>query len=426
MKALRSGGSPLWLDRIEPRAVPSYPSAPRSLDVDVAIVGGGVTGAAVAYALAASGIRVAVLEARRVGRGSTAASTALLMQEPDEDFGDLRRRYGTLATGRIWRRSRLATEQLLRTLARLGIRCNLTRRDSIYYTLDDAAGLRRELAMRHASKVGGQWLGPAALERTTGIRGVGAIRTRGNAQGDPYKVCIGLLDAAEREGAGIFERTRAGRIETSARGVTVQTTRGQLHAEYVVIATGYATRDFKPLLSRFRLSHTYVLATERLSPAIRKRIGLSAVLLWDTGRPYHYARWTPDGRLLLGGGDRPLVRAQARARAFREGVQEVRDHFVHLYPALTEVAIDYTWEGLFGATADGLPYIGPHRRYPRHLFALGYGGNGITFGFLAAQLIRERLLGQVDEDHELFSFARPHALSLRHHTTSQRGQTALS
>ena len=63
-------------------------------------------------------------------------------------------------------------------------------------------------------------------------------------------------------------------------------------------------------------------------------------------------------------------------------------------------------EGLFAMTADGLPYIGPHRRYPRHWFALGYGGNGMTFGFLAARLLLERWQGLKSRDHELFEFGR--------------------
>jgi glycine/D-amino acid oxidase-like deaminating enzyme len=69
-----------------------YPSLRRDLDADVAVIGGGVTGAAVAWVFAEAGVRVAVMDARRISRGSTAASTALLMQEPDEDFTDLSRR----------------------------------------------------------------------------------------------------------------------------------------------------------------------------------------------------------------------------------------------------------------------------------------------------------------------------------------------
>ena len=80
--------------------------------------------------------------------------------------------------------------------------------------------------------------------------------------------------------------------------------------------------------------------------------------------------------------------------------------FERLYPGLEDIAIEWRWEGLFATTPDGLPYIGPHRRYPRQLFALGYGGNGMTFGFLAARLLVESYLGQRSPDQALFGFSR--------------------
>src|SRR4051812_2830897 len=85
--------TPIWLagDR---SSASRFPALTRQLDTDVAVMGGGITGAAAAWRFADAGIRVAVVEAQRVGRGSTAASTALLMQEPDEDLSVLSRRYG--------------------------------------------------------------------------------------------------------------------------------------------------------------------------------------------------------------------------------------------------------------------------------------------------------------------------------------------
>ena len=85
----------------------------------------------------------------------------------------------------------------------------------------------------------------------------------------------------------------------------------------------------------------------------------------------HYARWTDDDRLLIGGSDRPLVSGKRRAAVFTTATRELREHFERLFPALTEVNIDYAWEGVFAVTPDGLPYIGVHQRYPLHLFALG-------------------------------------------------------
>jgi glycine/D-amino acid oxidase-like deaminating enzyme len=174
----------------------------------------------------------------------------------------------------------------------------------------------------------------------------------------------------------------------------------------VVIATGYATPFFRPLAGSFRLMNTYVVATRPVTLKERRAIGVRDVMLWDTARPYHYARWTPDHRLLFGGGDRPQVTGRRRVRAFRDGIAGLRRHFERLLPALANVECDFAWEGLFATTPDGLPYIGAHDEYPRHLFALGYGGNGMTFGFLAARLLLDSYRGRPARDHRLFAFDR--------------------
>jgi glycine/D-amino acid oxidase-like deaminating enzyme len=151
---------------------------------------------------------------------------------------------------------------------------------------------------------------------------------------------------------------------------------------------------------------TYVLATEPISARDRHELGLSDVMVWDTARPYHYARWAHGHRLLLGGGDRLVRPGARRSQQFATATGELRDYFETRLPALSSIKTDFAWEGLFATTPDSLPYIGPHQRYPRHWFALGYGGNGMTFGFLAARLLLERWQRQVTDDHSLFEFGR--------------------
>jgi glycine/D-amino acid oxidase-like deaminating enzyme len=129
-------------------------------------------------------------------------------------------------------------------------------------------------------------------------------------------------------------------------------------------------------------------------------------MVWDTKRPYHYARWTPDHRLLLGGEDRLIRPGQRRRQQFSTALRDLRAYFEARFPALSTVETGCAWEGLFAMTPDSLPYIGPHRRYPHHWFALGYGGNGMTFGFLAARLLLERWRGVQSRDHALFEFGR--------------------
>jgi glycine/D-amino acid oxidase-like deaminating enzyme len=108
----------------------------------------------------------------------------------------------------------------------------------------------------------------------------------------------------------------------------------------------------------------------------------------------------------LGGEDRLVQPGQRRRQQFKTASRELRAYFETRLPALATVRTEAAWEGLFAMTADSLPYIGPHRRYPLHWFALGYGGNGMTFGFLASRLLLERWQGVKSRDHALFEFAR--------------------
>jgi len=367
-----------------------------------------MTGAMIAEAFTRHGVHVAVVEASRIAQGSTAASTALLLQEPDYDLKALSERYGRRAAKRIWTLSHHAARDFLNTIARLNISCDVSRRDSLYYTLDEdrARELQRELKRRHKAGLAGEWLDAAALRRASGIAGAGAIRSTGNAQLNPMQACIGLIAAAAHRGARIFERSTINRIRQVDGGVRLYSSAGTIDAKQVVIATGYATKYFRPLAGRFRLRHTYVLATNPIGLLARRRLSMGKVMLWDTARPYHYVRWTNDRRLLLGGADHPVKPGARHDKQFADATHTLREYFEDLFPVLADVGVDTAWEGLFAMTPDGLPYIGPHRRYPRHIFALGYGGNGMTFAALAARILVEQWRGIASPDHALFAFNR--------------------
>jgi glycine/D-amino acid oxidase-like deaminating enzyme len=406
VRSLRSGRS-LWMDRAG-RVIRRYPTFTGTRETSVAIVGGGMTGALVAHAFASEGISATVLEASVVGQGSTAASSALLLQEPDRELTQLADRYGLHASRRIWQMSRDSVYALVSLLRRLRVSCDLKDCDAIYYATDEEAvtRLRREYELRTRSGFDAEWLGSADLRRLTAIPGRGAIRTRRSAQFDPYRACVGLTIAAAAAGAHIFERSKVRRIDARRNRVRLYTRRGVLEAERVIIATGYATPQFRPLAGRFRMDRTYVLATRPMTKAEREELGLTDVMIWDTERPYHYARWTPDWRLLLGGADHQVRRGERRHEQFARASAELRSYFETRLPALATIKTEFAWEGMFAMTPDSLPYIGPHRRYPRHWFALGYGGNGMTFGSLAARLLLDRWKDGRSRDHTLFAFDR--------------------
>jgi glycine/D-amino acid oxidase-like deaminating enzyme len=401
-------GHPLWLDQPAGRKQFRFSQYQQQIHADVIIVGGGITGAIAAYVFADAGLSVALLEAKRIGRGSTAASTALLMQEPDKDFRELARVYGTKDSRRIWRIVGRATRDLIALIRRLSIPCDLRSADSIYYTIDPdgVADLRKEFEARRAAGLPGRWLSDVSTMRRTGIKAEAGILTRRNGQVDPYRACFGFVEHAVRKGARVFEHSPVRRIHVRSGGVEVKTPHGTLHASCVLVTTGYATPEFKPLAGRFRMMNTYVIATAPIRQSLRARLAAPDIMLWDTDRPYHYLRWTKDRRLLFGGADRRHKPARSRRKGLDDGRATLQLRLEALYPSLVGVELAKAWEGLFAETPDGLPYIGPHRRYPRHLFALGYGGNGMSVAFLAAQILLRRYQGASVSDDELFSFGR--------------------
>ena len=79
--------------------------------------------------------------------------------------------------------------------------------------------------------------------------------------------------------------------------------------------------------------------------------------------------------------------------------------FNRVFPDI-EFKPEFSWTGTFGATMDGLPYIGEYQSLQNSYFSLGFGGNGITFSLIAAQIITDLITGKKNKDAEIFSFKR--------------------
>ena len=230
-----------------------------------------------------------------------------------------------------------------------------------------------------------------------------ALRSALAGELDAFKLTYLLLaDGAER-GLAVYDRARVVRYDPIRGGVRLGTDQGHaLRARRVVFATGYETPEF---LDRkiVRLHDTFALAT---APVDRlEGWGDDRCLIWETARPYFYARTTGDGRVVMGGADRPFATAQRRRRMLLRQTRQVEAQFRRLFPAI-RFDVDWRWGGTFGDTEDGLPYIGTVRQFPNGYFALGYGGNGITFSWIAANLLLDRFLDRRNPDLEIFRFDR--------------------
>jgi glycine/D-amino acid oxidase-like deaminating enzyme len=263
--------------------------------------------------------------------------------------------------------------------------------------------LRREFEARTAAGFDVEWWPRRRVGRESSLPHPAALLSRGAAEIDPYRLTYGLLAAVQRQGGRMYDRTAVTKIQVQARGVTLTTSRGcEVRARQVVIATGYESGHF--LADDVTALHsTFALVTEPVSTLAGWPV--DRAVLWDTARPYLYLRVTSDNRLLIGGYDEPYRDPRRRDAALPRKAVALQRRLRRFFPRI-EVQVDYAWAGTFADTPHGLPVIGRHPDKPRHYFALGYGGNGLVFSLIAAEIIREAILGRGDPDAELFGFER--------------------
>jgi glycine/D-amino acid oxidase-like deaminating enzyme len=395
-------GRPFWI--VHNGAPVSYDPLVRDESCDVAVVGTGVTGAAAAYLLATAGANVVVVDRREVASGSTAASTGLLSYETDLSLIDLARRVGIQTALRSYELGRRAVDCIESLCSRIGDACGFARRSSLYLASceEDAARLRDEQSLRTAHGFATELLTRDQLHERFGLDAVGAIHSGGHGEIDPYRFARHLLRGAVDAGARVYERSAVVDVQRTAEGLALRIDSGAVvRARRVVWAGGYETVD-DLATTHTNLNSTWACATAPLQNAAAWP---ERCLIWETARPYCYLRTTSDGRILLGGEDSPFSRRHESERLLRRKTSTLMKRLGALVPGIRAEPA-YSWAGVFGESRDGLPYVGPASD-ENLWYALGYGGNGITFGIVAACLLRDRWTGKPNRDATLFRFDRP-------------------
>ena len=390
-------GIPLWLPRGARDGLGEAPDG--RLSADVAIIGGGISGALLTDAALTAGHSVVVLDRRGFALGSTAASTALLQFELDLPLTHLLRRIGRERAARAWWRSAAAVDALRGRIADLGLRCAFRERDVAYLPgniLDDA-GLRQEAGERARIGLRSRYIPRQELRALTGIDRPGAIWSAGAAEVDPVKLTRGLWRTALTRGARLVAPAAVTGIDTSDRGVSLTLEGGAtVRARHLALATGY---ELAPMLrpSGYRVISTWAMATRPQ----KRRLWPSRCLVWEAADPYLYLRTTVDHRILIGGEDAEFADEATRDRLIPRKIATLRRKLAALLPGV-DTEPDFAWTGCFGASATSLPAIGPVPGLGRCFAVLGFGGNGITFSVIAAQMFQRWLLGFEDPDRDVF------------------------
>ncbi|HKH72058.1 MAG TPA: FAD-binding oxidoreductase [Vicinamibacterales bacterium] len=402
----RYGVSP-WIDTFPSTRRPDHPRLRGEHSADVVIVGGGLTGCATAYACAAAGLRPLVIEGNRLGFGSAGRSAGLLLPDPGVSFRDIVGAHGLRAARRVFEGYRKAASDGATTLRRLNIRCDLVAIDDVLVAnREGEKEFRREREAREAAGLDARWMTGQSVRRGLALDVEGALKLGSGVSFDPYRACLGLASAARSRRATLFERSPVKKIRLGRNQVEVIVDGGLVRAETVIVTTGVATAEFKPLRRHFKSRATYLVLTEPLPAAIRKQLGGDTVSMRDMASPRHRLRRTKDGRLLIAGADRDESPERQRDAVRVQRTGQLMYELLMMYPVISGLQPEYGWEMVYGETADRLMYIGPHRNYPRHLFALGSSGDTLAGAFLAARILARAARGELDKADEVFGWTR--------------------
>jgi len=401
------GRSP-WLDRLSKSRVPSFPRHRGHLNPAVVIVGGGLTGCATAYAFAAAGIRVAVIEADRIGRGTTASGAGWIADDPGVTFLSIEQAVGRRSAQRAWQAWRRAALDGAAVLRRLGVTCDLEASASVTIaaTSEQITRLKREQKARRDAGLNAPLLTARAVSAEVALLSGGGLRGKDGATLDPYRACLGLAAAARERGAQFFERSPVKKITFGRKAVDVRTAGGTVRAEQVVVATGVPTALIASLQRHFWFRSAYLALTGRVPAKIRQQLGTRSTVVRDSADPPHVVRWVDDERLLVMGADRESPPDRLREKTTIQRTGQLMYELSTMYPDISGMIPEYGWDAAYARTADGLPYIGPHRNFPRHLFAFGDSSHSVTGAYLASRMLLRHYLGELDPADELFAFTR--------------------
>ena len=399
---------PFFFDTFPRSRRPEYPRLRGEQRTAVAIVGGGLTGCACAVSFATAGVDVILVEGDRIGAGATASSAGLLRQDLDASFQASAEQHGLRTARHVWQGFRRAALDFSAALKRAGVRADLMPQDLLFMTregADSARRLQREYQARRDAGVEASWLNRRAVTAEAGLSADGAIKSRGDAL-DPYRTCVGLAAVAASRGARLHEKTEARRIRAGRKAVEIRTDGGSITADAVVIATGSLPDDLRALRRHFAPSLSYAAVTEPMPAAVRKETGKRTAALRDTASPPHVLRWLKDDRVLFSGGDQDVLPARTREKAVVGQVNELMYQLTTIYPAISGLQPEWGWDFVHHGSPDGLPVVGPHRNFPRHLFALGHGRHGAAVAWLAARVLLRAYRDEAAKGDELFGFAR--------------------
>ncbi|MFI1970570.1 FAD-dependent oxidoreductase [Streptomyces cinnamoneus] len=391
------------------------PPLTRDIEVDVAVVGGGVAGLSTAWELLDAGRSVAVLEADRLCAGVTGHTTAKVSALHTLVYDRLRRTRGAEGARLYARSQQEAVERIAAIAAALGADCELERLPAFTY-VTDPEGRDAVRAEAEAAREAGL---AASYTQTTGLpfEVAGAVRVEDQAQFHPRKYLLALAEDLRLRGGQVHERTRVtGLSEGTPCRVTTENG-AVVTAEDVVVATHYPVFDRALLFTRLSPRRELVVAAE--IPAGDDPGGM--YITEEEGTRSVRTAPLDDGRRLL------IVTGES----FTPGTGDTEERFARLAAWTREhfpgTEITHRWAAQDNDPTDTVPLVGPFHPGARHTYvATGFGGWGMSGGAMAGRLLTDLITGypppwaHLYDPRRLWSTLREAPAFLKHQATVGR------
>lgn len=383
--------TPYWIDTAP--AFPDRSGRPLPQTIDVAVVGGGITGLSAAIRLARKGAAVAVLEQGRFGSGASGRNGGMCTTGITVGAKTAVARYG-LAAAREYHAAYLQAVDFVEQIVRdERIDCDFRRAGRLGVAFRPSHHEHQKAAQKLLAEQFGHetfLIGPSELRTELGSDYYcGALLEPLSAGLHVGRYVRGLVDVAERSGAGLHEMARVTGVQRGPDGrCRVITVRGALSAKQVLLATdAYTDGVFPGLRRRMVTVGSFIIATEPLGEERARELIPRDRMVVDTKNVSHYFRLTPDHRLLFGGRARFALSNPA---SDRKSARILHRDMLRVFPQLAATRIDYVWGGNVGISFDRMPHAG---QMGGLYYSMGYSGHGVQMASLMGARMAEVMDG---------------------------------
>ena len=367
---------------------------------DVAVIGAGYTGLSAARTLAKRGVKVAVLEANSIGWGASSRNGGMVLTGMKLSAETLAKRYGMELTRRMYADSLASIDLVEQIVREENIDCNFSRCGHLEVACKQSHFDSYARSAEVIAKEFNHQLRIISRKDLSGEIGssiyFGGLVDESSAGLNPARYVAGLARAALKTGASIYESARVQKITRSlqngASGFEITTTRGDISARDVLVATSGYTSSATPALQKKIIPiGSYIIATEQLSESLTTQLSPRNRMIYDSKYYLYYYRLTPDNRMLFGG--RAAFFPETK-NTIRRSVEILRRGMVEVYPQLRDTKIAFAWGGTVDFCFDTMPHAG---QLDGVHYALGYAGHGVAMATYLGAKMAEKICGSSDE-----------------------------